>query len=169
MTSAEFDTLVAEKLGVRRHVVRRDLAVLAGGLRPGERVLTLGLADRGLLLGGGRVVAATDQRLLMASASSGCRELAYDALAALTDDAAAARSPAAGSTRRSSSCSGVETCRGAPGRLRRSLRRSRSPGRAPRALAVVHRREGSSGRAVMRVRLTAAAPGQRMAACSSRL
>ncbi|MDX6688530.1 MAG: hypothetical protein QOF86_4658 [Baekduia sp.] len=78
MTPAELEALVERKLGGMRHLVERQLVGLEKRLRPGERLVTVAVASRRLLLGGELLLAATDQRLLVLSRSSHCEELDYD-------------------------------------------------------------------------------------------
>jgi hypothetical protein len=80
MTPAELEALVERKLGGMRHLVERQLGGLEERLRPGERLVTVAVASRRLLLGGELLLAATDQRLLLLSRSSHCEELEYDAV-----------------------------------------------------------------------------------------
>lgn len=89
MTLAEMEALVEDKLGGMRHLVERQLRVLEERLRPGERLVTVGVASRRPLLGGELLLAATDQRLLWLSRSSSCEELEYEAIISVISEAPA--------------------------------------------------------------------------------
>jgi hypothetical protein len=62
--------------------------VLADRRRPDERILTLAVAGPDLI-GGPRLLAATDQRLLLLWPSSQCEELQYGSLVSVSDDSSA--------------------------------------------------------------------------------
>jgi hypothetical protein len=89
MSPAELQTFVEHKLGWMCRFVKREIRVLVDCLRPGEQLEAVGVGIRGLLLSGSCLVAATDQRLLLVWMSSGCEELEYGSLIAVTDDASA--------------------------------------------------------------------------------
>ncbi len=86
MTPAELDRLADHKLGDMRSIVEPLLCTLADSLRADEQITTVAIGWRGLLLGGGCLVAATDQRLLLLWSSSNCEELEYVDLISVTDD-----------------------------------------------------------------------------------
>jgi hypothetical protein len=87
MIPAELEALAEHKLGDMRSVVEPLLRPLAERMRPGEQLETLAIGWRGLLIGGGCLLAATDQRLLLLWSSSHCEELRYGDLISVTDDA----------------------------------------------------------------------------------
>ncbi len=74
MIPAELDRLADQKLDDTRSIVQPLLGPLADRLRPDEQLDTLAIGWRGVLVGGGCLVAATDQRLLLLWSLSDCEE-----------------------------------------------------------------------------------------------
>ena len=86
MDRAELEACAERALGRLHGSARHQVGLLADHLRADEQVVALAVAVRSVLIGGGCLIAATDQRLLLAWMSSEVEDIGWAELVAITDD-----------------------------------------------------------------------------------